>query len=411
MKNEIKIPGKVYKVGGAVRDAVMGRNAADEDYVVVGATSQEMLDAGFSQVGADFPVFLHPETGDEYALARTERKSGNGYLGFEVEATKNTTLEEDLKRRDLTINAMAQSENGEIIDPYNGKADIKNKILRHVDEEAFAEDPLRILRVARFKARLGYTIYDGTLDLMKKIHDAGETKYLTKERIWKELSRALLEENGSQFFNTLQQVGMGKELFPLIKGFNNNREIEFTPSRVSSIAMDLSLQNKNLETRIARWSLPNDEVTIDKSAILDMWKNNSATNEVLDRVSMTVEMWNALAPASKKERSNANDTWFDLITKLDATRRPERWLHAYKDIKDHFTLLSGKKDFLPELNRVGDWLKGMAIDGGKIAQSVPKKDIKEAIENAKLMAWKEVVAKDKIEYPFKSEINKPTFRR
>lgn len=411
MKNEIKIPGKVYRVGGAVRDAVMGREAADEDYVVVGASSQEMLDSGFSQVGADFPVFLHPVTGDEYALARTERKSGNGYLGFEVEATKETTLEEDLKRRDLTINAMAQAENGEIIDPYNGRKDIKDKLLRHVDDEAFAEDPLRILRVARFKARLGYTIYDGTLDLMRKIHDNGETKYLTKERIWKELSRALLEENGSQFFNTLQQVGIGKDLFPLIKGFNNDRSIEFTPSRVSSIAMDISLKNKGLETRIARWTLPNDETQVNKDNVIEMWKNNSATNEVLDRVAMTTDMWNMLAKASKKERSNANDLWYDMITKLDANRRPERWLHAYKDVRDQFNLLSNNPDFLPSLERVGGWIKGLAIDGGKIAQSVPKKDIKEAIENAKQNAWKEVVIKDKYDYPLLAETRKMTFKR
>lgn len=411
MKNEIKIPGQVYKVGGAVRDAVMGREAADEDYVVVGASSQEMLDAGFSQVGAGFPVFLHPVTGDEYALARTERKSGNGYLGFEVEATKETTLEEDLKRRDLTINAMAQAEDGEIIDPYNGKEDIKNKLLRHVDDEAFSEDPLRILRVARFKARLGYTIHGETLDLMKKIHDNGETKYLTKERIWKELSRALLEENGSQFFNTLQQVGIGKDLFPLIKGFNNDRNIEFTPSRVSSVAMDISLKNKSLESRIARWTLPNDETEVNKDNVIEMWKNNSATNEVLDRVAMTTDMWNMLAKASKKERSNANDLWYDMITKFDATRRPERWLHAYKDVRDQFTLLSNNPDFLPSLERVGGWIKGLAIDGGKIAQSVPKKDIKEAIENAKQNAWKEVVIKDKHEYPLLAETRKIAFKR
>lgn len=411
MKQEIKIPGKVYRVGGAVRDAVMGREAADEDYVVVGATSQEMLDAGFSQVGADFPVFLHPETGDEYALARTERKSGNGYLGFEVEATKYTTLEEDLSRRDLTINAMAQNDKGEIIDPYNGKADIHNKVLRHVNDESFAEDPLRILRVGRFKARLGYTIYDRTLDLMRSIHDNGETKYLTKERIWKELSRALLEENGSQFFNTLQQVGIGIEIFPHLKGFNKDRNIDFMPVRVSSLAMDESLKGKSLETRIARWTLPNDEKNIEKEPILRMWKNLSATNEVLDRVSMTLDMWNILASATKKERSNANEIWYNMITKLDATRRPERWLHAYKDIKDHFTLLSGKKDFLPEIERVGGWIKGMVIDGGKIAESVCKSDIKEAIEKAKQNAWKNVVIKDKHDYPFISESNRPTFKR
>lgn len=188
--NEIKLPGKIYQVGGSVRDRVMGKPNSDLDYVVVGATAEDMINAGFKQVGKDFPVYLHPITGDEYALARLERKTGNGYHGFETITGNNVTLEDDLSRRDLTMNAMASDEDGNIIDPFGGLTDIKNKELKHVSP-AFAEDPLRILRVARFAARFGFGIHPDTLKLMQNIHNSGETQYLTKERIWKETERAL----------------------------------------------------------------------------------------------------------------------------------------------------------------------------------------------------------------------------
>ncbi|MFU2364762.1 MAG: fused tRNA nucleotidyltransferase/2',3'-cyclic phosphodiesterase/2' nucleotidase/phosphatase Cca, partial [Enterobacteriaceae bacterium] len=175
---------KIYLVGGAVRDALLGLPVKDRDWVVVGSTPQEMLDAGYQQVGRDFPVFLHPQTHEEYALARTERKSGSGYTGFTCYAAPDVTLEDDLKRRDLTINALAQDDNGEIIDPYNGLGDLQNRLLRHVSP-AFGEDPLRVLRVARFAARyahLGFRIADETLTLMREMTHAGELEHLTPER-------------------------------------------------------------------------------------------------------------------------------------------------------------------------------------------------------------------------------------
>ena len=186
----------VYLVGGAVRDQLLNRAVKDHDYLVVGATVDKMLSLGFKQVGKDFPVFLHPNTKDEYALARTEKKQGQGYTGFTCYAEPDVTIEQDLFRRDLTVNAMAKSQNGEIIDPYNGQQDIKNRILRHVSN-AFIEDPLRVLRVARFAARYysyGFTIADETIELMTKISTSGELSTLSAERVWQEMERSLSED-------------------------------------------------------------------------------------------------------------------------------------------------------------------------------------------------------------------------
>ncbi len=210
---------KIYLVGGAVRDTLLGRKVTERDYVVVGATPKEMLDLGFRQVGKDFPVFLHPETNEEYALARTERKTGKGYTGFECNADPSVTLEEDLKRRDLTINAMAQEvgdPSNKIIDPYQGQNDLKNKILRHISP-AFSEDPVRILRVARFAARFpSFTVFHETNELMKDMVQNGEVDALVPERVWKEFSRALTEENPIRFFEVLNDCGALIKLFPEI---------------------------------------------------------------------------------------------------------------------------------------------------------------------------------------------------
>ncbi|MCG8292467.1 multifunctional CCA addition/repair protein [Pseudomonas entomophila] len=207
---------QIYKVGGAVRDRLLGRPVSDVDWLVVGATVEQMQAQGFRPVGADFPVFLHPKTGEEYALARTERKSGRGYGGFTFHASPDVTLEEDLIRRDLTINAMAEDEHGNLYDPYHGKTDLDQRILRHVSP-AFAEDPLRVLRVARFAARyapLGFRVADETLELMRQIAGSGELQALTAERSWKEIERALMEEQPQVFIEVLRACGALKELMP-----------------------------------------------------------------------------------------------------------------------------------------------------------------------------------------------------
>ena len=206
----------VYLVGGAVRDGLLGVEVCDRDWVVTGATVEKMLAQGFQQVGKDFPVFLHPTTKEEYALARTERKTGEGYHGFDVFADPSVTLEEDLIRRDLTINAMAKTQEGQLIDPYGGGGDIEARVLRHVSE-AFSEDPLRVLRVARFAAKLksfGFNIASETLRLMTQMVSSGELSALTPERVWQELVKALNTESPQVFFEVLDSVGAIEVLFP-----------------------------------------------------------------------------------------------------------------------------------------------------------------------------------------------------
>jgi len=207
---------QIYLVGGAVRDNLINYPTSENDWVVVGATPEQMTDLGYRPVGQDFPVFLHPQTGEEYALARTERKSGHGYKGFEFYTSTAVSLEEDLIRRDLTINAMAQDDAGHIIDPFGGQKDLEHKLLRHVSE-AFTEDPLRVLRVARFAARyahLGFTVAAETLDLMKSIVAKGEMQFLVAERVWKETSRALSEQSPQVFFEVLKACNALKALLP-----------------------------------------------------------------------------------------------------------------------------------------------------------------------------------------------------
>lgn len=204
---------QIYTVGGAVRDELLGLPVQDRDYVVVGATPEEMVRRGFRPVGKDFPVFLHPRTHEEYALARTERKTGRGYKGFQVYAAPRVTLEEDLARRDLTINAIAKDEAGKLIDPYRGAADLRAGILRHVSP-AFVEDPVRVLRVARFAARFGFSIAPETLALMREMAANGEVDALVPERVWQELSRGLMEKKPSRMIHALRECGALARILP-----------------------------------------------------------------------------------------------------------------------------------------------------------------------------------------------------
>jgi tRNA nucleotidyltransferase (CCA-adding enzyme) len=205
---------RAYVVGGAVRDALLGRSGVDRDWVVVGATPDEMTAAGYTPVGRDFPVFLHPQTKEEYALARTERKTAPGYHGFSFHAAPDVTLEQDLARRDLTINAMAQADDGTLIDPYGGRRDLEAKVLRHVGE-AFAEDPVRVLRLARFAARFAdFTVAPETMALMRGMVEAGEVDALVAERVWQELARGLMEAKPSRMFDVLRDCGALARLLP-----------------------------------------------------------------------------------------------------------------------------------------------------------------------------------------------------
>jgi tRNA nucleotidyltransferase (CCA-adding enzyme) len=213
---------EIYLVGGAVRDQLLGLTPKEKDYVVVGATVADMQRLGYRQVGKDFPVFLHPETQEEYALARKERKTAPGYSGFDFDASPKVTLEEDLQRRDLTINAIAEKKDGSLIDPYHGQQDLEKKLLRHVSP-AFIEDPVRILRVGRFAARFaqhGFSVAPDTVELMKAMVKSGEVDALVAERVWKELERALQEKNPEKFFEVLAACNAFAVLFPDLKAEN-----------------------------------------------------------------------------------------------------------------------------------------------------------------------------------------------
>lgn len=236
-------PGKVYLVGGAVRDRLLDLPAGDRDYVVVGSTQAAMEAAGFRAVGRDFPVFLHPDTGEEYALARTERKSGRGYRGFVVDADPSVTLEQDLGRRDFTINAIAQSlDDGALVDPYGGARDIEARVLRHVGP-AFAEDPLRVLRAARFMARfapLGFQLAPETLALMRQMVAAGELEHLVPERVWQELRRGLASPTPAAFLATLRACGAAAVVLPEVDAlYGVPQRAEFHPEIDTGVHIEL----------------------------------------------------------------------------------------------------------------------------------------------------------------------------
>ena len=251
---------EIYLVGGAVRDSLLNYPSSENDWVVVGATPEQMADQGFKPVGQDFPVFIHPTSSEEYALARTERKSGHGYKGFEFYTSIDVSLEEDLIRRDLTINAMAQDTAGNIIDPFGGQKDLEKKRLRHVSE-AFTEDPLRVLRVARFAARyhhLGFTIASETMALMKSIVAEGEMAFLVAERVWKETSRALTEPSPQVFIQVLRDCGALKALFPEVDAlFGVPQRADYHPEVDTGIHTLMALEQsvKLSESSAVRFSV------------------------------------------------------------------------------------------------------------------------------------------------------------
>lgn len=299
---------KIYLVGGAVRDELLKRPVTERDWVVVGSTEKEMLALGYKKVGRDFPVFLHPETFEEYALARTERKTGKGYTKFICHADKNVTLEDDLKRRDLTINAMAKTLDGKIIDPYHGQKDLENKILRHVSS-SFIEDPVRILRVARFAAKLGnFTVHPTTLALMKKMLENGEVDALVPERVWQEFNRALQEKHPEKFFTTLNDCNVLEHLFPEIaktlptaqKYLKKAVKISVDPI-VRFAALTQNLTKEDLTHFCNRYRIPNSYKNL--AAIAGTFKSN----------------------VQKITLSTSNEELLDLLEKLDVFRRTDRF--------------------------------------------------------------------------------------
>lgn len=312
---------KVYLVGGAVRDKLLGAPVTERDWVVVGSTPDEMLAHGYKPVGKNFPVFLHPETNEEYALARTERKEGHGYKGFSVHASPDVTLEEDLRRRDLTINAIAEDDGGRLIDPFNGQEDLQSGTLRHVSD-AFAEDPVRILRVARFAARFakwGFRVAHGTHALMKKMVDNGEADYLVPERVWAETTKALAEDTPQQYFRVLHRCGALARLFPEIDALygaetpgTHSADIENGIAAIQALRRAVSVTHS---PRLRFAALVHDIESID--ALCDRLR---IPNDYRDLARMVVRYHQRYPEIPDMDAAEL----LDMLQAMDAFRRPER---------------------------------------------------------------------------------------
>ena len=332
-----------YLVGGAVRDALLGLPPGDRDWVVVGATPRQMLEAGFKAVGRDFPVFLHPDTGEEHALARTERKSGRGHRGFVVDADPSVTLEEDLQRRDFTINAIARDARGELVDPYRGADDIDARVLRHVGP-AFAEDPLRVLRAGRFMARLaplGFTVAPETLSLMRSMVASGELDTLVPERVWQELRKALAAPRPSAFLATLRDCGALASILPEVDAlYGVPQRAEYHPE------VDTGVHQQLVSDMAARLA-PGDDLVGFAALAHDLGKALTPQSvlpkhighehaglkplaALCERLRVPLEH-RRLAECVCREHLNVHRlaelrdaTVFELLERCDALRRPER---------------------------------------------------------------------------------------
>ncbi|MCV6639044.1 multifunctional CCA addition/repair protein [Candidatus Albibeggiatoa sp. nov. NOAA] len=331
---------QVFKVGGAVRDRLLGRAVKDIDWVVVGTTVEHMQSLGFIQVGKDFPVFLHPKTKQEYALARTERKTGKGYTGFEVYAAADVSLEQDLSRRDLTINAMAEDEQGNIIDPFNGQQDLDNRLLRHVSP-AFSEDPVRILRIARFAARYDFQIAPETMELMQEMVKNGEVDALVAERVWQEAERALGEAYPQRFIEVLRQCGALAVIFPEVEQlFGVPQRADYHPEVDTGIHLLLCLQQAR--------RLTSDTQVIFAVLVHDLGKGNTPSDILPRHLGHEERGLDLLVPICKRLRIPKQykelakfvvqfhthchriadlrpNTALNVLEVMDAFRRPQRF--------------------------------------------------------------------------------------
>jgi len=338
---------KSYVVGGAVRDELLGLPVKDRDWVVVGATPEEMAAKGFKPVGKDFPVFLHPETHEEYALARTERKSGRGYKGFSVHAAPDVTLEDDLRRRDLTINAIAKDEAGKLIDPFGGQEDLRRGVLRHVSA-AFSEDPVRILRVARFAARFSFSVDKNTQALMRKMVQSGETDYLVPERVWQEFSKGLMEEHPERMFQVLDSTGLKILAKPKYRLSGS------LPVRFALLAWPL--EEKEVEAWCKRLRAPNEvrELAMLASGYREQLKHAKRPDELLD-----------------------------VLKRTDAFRRPERFAQLLEVART-----AAPKTDIARLEKAR--AAASAVDAGAIAAKGSGKEIARRVDAARLEAIRSV---------------------
>ena len=405
---------KIYKVGGAVRDELLGLPVKDRDYVVVGATPAQMIKEGFKPVGKDFPVFLHPKTHEEYALARTERKSGRGYKGFTFFASPDVSLIEDLKRRDLTINAMALADDGSLIDPFNGQEDIKNRVLRHVGP-AFAEDPVRVLRIARFSARFSeFSIAPETMVLMRQMVDAGEVDFLVAERFWQEISRGLMEQKPSRMIEVLRECGALAVLLPeLDRLFGVPQRAEFHPEidagihtlmaldRAAELDYDLPTRFAALLHDLGKGETPpellprhHEHEARGEPLALAVCARLKVPSQCKDVVQL-VARYHGVIHQAKELRAS---TMVSLLENLDALRRPDRFRQVMQACQCDFQGRLGWKGIeyaaWPLLEKALAAING--VDAGAIArdcQDEPKK-IPQRLHMARVEVVKAALSRD-----------------
>lgn len=373
---------KIYLVGGAVRDQIMGLSVKDKDYVVVGSTSEEMVKLGYKPVGKDFPVFLHPKTHHEYALARTERKISKGYKGFKVYASKEVTLEEDLKRRDLTINAIAKDTRGQFFDPFHGIQDIKNKVLRHVSS-AFVEDPIRVLRIARFSARFHqFKIHPKTEAILKQIVKNKEIEAVASERIWHELFVGFSEKKSYLMLEVLHKCGALKLLLPEMNYAKHKNSIK-----------------KSFEYAFKSKHSPEIKAALFFMYLYPLKGNSKLQGEIYTRLSVP----NAVKKLTEKTIANLSDLKqfkklkprqiLDLIYKMDLFRNPDMLLDVMKifeafissqsnQLRTASTTLKSLKKFLKHLNK---------LNLSSISQNKRGLDIKDAIYEARLQVLTKLI--------------------
>jgi tRNA nucleotidyltransferase (CCA-adding enzyme) len=345
---------KIYAVGGSVRDELLGRPVEDRDWVVVGATPGEMVSKGFRAVGSDFPVFLHPDTHEEYALARTERKSAPGYRGFVFHAAPDVTLEEDLRRRDLTINAMARGEDGALVDPYGGMGDLRKGILRHVSE-AFAEDPVRILRVARLAARFGFAVAPETLELMRRMVRTGEADHLVPERVWQEIARGLQEADPARMIAVLRECGALAVVLPEVESLCAGSGEALLKARLAAASAF------PLPVRFAAMT-----VGLSLEAVAALCARINAPGECRDLAALAARERAAVEGASVL----GAEALLALLERLDAFRRPER-LERLMQVCESDLRARGLSRRVPRERLAAARAAALEVDAAAIARAHP----------------------------------------
>ena len=400
---------KIYCVGGAVRDGLLGLPVQDHDYVVVGSTPEEMVARGFRAVGKDFPVFLHPDTHEEYALARTERKTARGYQGFAVYASPDVTLEQDLLRRDFTVNAIAQDADGKLIDPHNGIADLRAGILRHVSP-AVSEDPVRILRAARFAARFNFTLVPDTLTLMRDMVNNGEVDALVAERVWQELARGLMEKKPSRFFETLRNCGALAKILPEIDALFGVPQPEKHHPEIDCgihtllVIDDAALHDYALEVRFAAATHDLGKATTPKNILPRHIGHELRSVELVKQLSQRLRVPSEcrdLALLTARYHGDIHrafelraETIIKLFQSADVWRRPERFTHLLQACTSDARGRTGhEQDAYPQADYLLQLLAAArAVDAGEIArQCSEERDIAAAVQLARIRSIEEIV--------------------